>query len=333
MESEQRCDGGAFERMTSVIPIRPTGCKSAIIRDPIMVTPNTTVMDAIALMSSIRSVCPSARNADLESLTLQIEARSSCVLVVEDDRLLGILTERDVVRLSAQQQSLENLSIGRVMTQPVITVQESACTDIFAVVNLLQQKNIRHLVVLDDRDRIAGLLTHENLRQLSRPADLLRLRLVGEVMTAQVVCADPADSMQKIAGLMTEHRVSSVVIMQEPEKSLNIPLPVGIITERDIVQFQSLGLNLERVAAATVMSTPVFAVSPHESLWTVHQIMTQRSIHRIVVTGVQGELLGIVTQSSLLKVLNPIELYTLTEILEQKVSQLGDFHEKHYLTC
>ncbi|MGB8701194.1 MAG: PAS domain S-box protein, partial [Thermosynechococcaceae cyanobacterium] len=227
-----------------------------------------------------------------------------------------------VVRLSAQGKSLDTLLISQAMTRPVITVQESACTDIFFIANLLQQHNIRHVPVLDEQDRIAGLLTHENLRQITGPADLLRLRLVAEAMTKAVICANPQDSMKEIAKLMTAHRVSTVVIVQEPPSGQGNPIPVGMITERDIVQFQALGLPLAMVRAAAVMSTPVFSVSPEDSLWTVHQTMTQRLIGRLAVTGSDGELLGIVTQTSLLRVLNPVELYTLTEILEQKVSEL-----------
>jgi CBS-domain-containing membrane protein len=70
------------------------------------------------------------------------------------------------------------------------------------------------------------------------------------------------------------------------------------------------------------MSMPVFAVNPTDSLWSVQQILEQKSIQRLVVTGERGELVGIVTQSSLLKALNPLELYNLAEALEAKVVRL-----------
>ncbi|MGQ4647837.1 CBS domain-containing protein [Lyngbya aestuarii] len=61
-------------------------------------------------------------------------------------------------------------------------------------------------------------------------------------------------------------------------------LPVGIITERDIVQFQSLQLDLSQTKAETVMSTPLFMLSPEDSLWTAHQEMQQRYLRRLVVS-------------------------------------------------
>ncbi|MEE3717068.1 GAF domain-containing protein [Tumidithrix elongata RA019] len=297
---------------------------SAIVREPLVVAPDTTVMAAIAKMSGVRTVCSTFKNVNSQQEDLHIEARSSCVLIVEDQRLLGILTERDIVRLSAQKRSLDNLAIRDVMASKVITLRESAFTDLFFAVNLLQQHHIRHIPVLDDRDRLVGLLTHESLRQTSRPVDLLRLRTVAEVMTSEVICAVPNVAMLEIARLMNDRRVSSVVIVEfqvgRHQESLQIPM--GIVTERDIVQFQALNLDLETCQAQVVMSTPIFSVNLEDSLWVVQQIMEQRSIRRLAVTGSQGELLGIVTQTSILQALNPLELYKLAEVLENKVLRL-----------
>ncbi|WP_414577706.1 EAL domain-containing protein [Anabaena sp. CCY 9402-a] len=299
--------------------------ESAIVRNPLIVSPNTSVVAVIAQMSGIRAVCSSSQEADTELAALYLEARSSCVLIVEDNKLLGIFTERDVVRLSSQKRSLENLTIGEVMAHPVISLPQSAFTDLFFAVNLLQQYQIRHLPLVDEQNQIVGILTHESLRQLSRPIDLLHLRVVADVMTSEVICADPSVSMLAITCLMAEHQVSSVVLVEErfqDKEGKLIQLPVGIVTERDIVQFQALKLNFENLQAQVVMSTPVFSVSPQDSLWIVQQIMQQYLVKRLVVIGKQGELLGIVTQTSILKVLNPLELNQLVGVLEHRISCL-----------
>ncbi|MEB3338181.1 MAG: GAF domain-containing protein, partial [Leptolyngbyaceae bacterium] len=141
---------------------------AAVIRSPLVVTPDTTVMDAIAQMSGVRTLYPASSTVDSQMEGLQVEERSSCVIVVENNKLLGILTERDVVRLSAQQPSFEELPIREVMTSSVITLRESALTDFFEVVRLLQQHHIRHLPILDEQDRLVGLLTYESLQQEQR---------------------------------------------------------------------------------------------------------------------------------------------------------------------
>jgi diguanylate cyclase (GGDEF)-like protein/PAS domain S-box-containing protein len=299
-----------------------TELKSAIVRHPLTVTPDTTLASVVAQMSGIRAICSASRLAETHLGALHLEARSSCVFVVKDYQLLGILTERDVVRLSVSKQPLETLLSIDIMTRPVVSLQESAFTDLFSTINLLHQHRIRHLAILDEQNHLVGLLTHESLRKISRPVDLLRLRIVAEVMTTEVICAEPDAAMLAIASLMAEHQVSSVVIVEQSSDDPPKRMPIGIVTERDIVQFQALGLNFETCQARSVMSTPIFSVGATDSLWAVHQMMEQRCIRRLAVTDLQGELLGIVTQSSLLQVLNPLELYNLTEVLEQKVLRL-----------
>lgn len=294
--------------------------KSAIIRNPLVVNPDTIVRDAITLMNNQRSLTSYDKMADRPEKDRHQGARSSCVLVVEDDRVVGIMTERDVVRLSAKQQPLERLVIGQIMARSVITLPESDFTDLFSVINLLEQHHIRHLPILDEHEHLVGLLTHDSLRQICQPTDRLRLRLVREVMNHQVVCATPETSLLAIAQLMADRHISSIAIVEPDAMTTeSLQIPVGMLTERDIVRFQASDLNLENSIAEAVMSKPLLTVKPEASLWTVQQMMEERNIRQLVVTGEQGELLGIVTQTSLLQAINPPELRKLTEILEQRV--------------
>jgi signal transduction histidine kinase len=96
---------------------------------------------------------------------------------------------------------------------------------------------------------------------------------------------------------------------------------VGIVTERDVVQFQALELDLSKLQAKDVMSTPLFCLQPSDSLWVAHQEMQRRRVRRLVVASNQGELLGIVSQTSLLQVLNPADMYNVIEVLQQAVEE------------
>ncbi|NMF57830.1 PAS domain S-box protein [Pseudanabaena yagii] len=311
----------------NVTTLTPSELKLAIVRNPLVVTPNVMVTDAIAQMTNERSQCNVY--AGINPIDEQhAELRSSCVLVVEDGQVIGILTERDIVHLSATYISLDHLIIRDVMASPVFTLQEENFTDILQTVNLLQHHHVRHLPVVDDQNCVVGLITHESLRQIFKPVNLLRLRIVADVMTQEVICAAPTSSMLEIAKLLSKNHVSCVIIVEpisphtQNSSEHQLLRPVGLVTERDLVQFQGLGLNLSNCTAEAVMSTPVFAISPNDSLLSVQELMDRQLIRRLAVTGQQGELLGIITQSSLLQALNPLELYNLAEILESKVLRL-----------
>ncbi|MGK7945480.1 MAG: diguanylate cyclase, partial [Microcystaceae cyanobacterium] len=279
-------------------------------------TPATTVIEAIALMSQSHSSCDTNQTVEQQQTNFLLNARSSCVLVVEEEQVVGILTERDVVRLSVQQQSLNGLTMGQFIGNSVVTLRETQFKDIFSAINLLQHHKIRHLPIVDQQNHLVGLVTHGTLQHIARPIDLLRLRLVREVMVREVICAKPTASMLEVAQQISLHRVSSIIIVDD------LMTPLGIVTERDLVQFKALDLNLEQYRVETLMSCPVFTIQPHESLWVLQRMMQQHLIHRVVVANQQGKLLGIVTQSSILQALNPLELYKLAEVLEGKVERL-----------
>jgi signal-transduction protein with cAMP-binding, CBS, and nucleotidyltransferase domain len=70
------------------------------------------------------------------------------------------------------------------------------------------------------------------------------------------------------------------------------------------------------------MSTPLFLLSPEDSLSTAHQEMQRRRLQRLVVSWDWGRGLGIVTQTSLLRVFDPMEMYGVIQTLQQTVQQL-----------
>ncbi|NET81869.1 MAG: CBS domain-containing protein [Moorea sp. SIO1F2] len=300
--------------------------EEAIDHQPLIVAPDTLLIDIIALMSQEGGKSCSLPNFHSPSDQLSIrEPRSSCVLIMHSDQLLGIFTERDIVRLTANGINFEEVTVAEVMAQPVITFPQTACRDIFAALFIFRRYRIRHLPIVDDHGQLVGVVSPERIRQVLRPANLLKLRRVSEVMTPQVVHALPAVSVLSLAQLMNKHRVSCVVITSDNGE--DNCLPVGIVTERDIVQFQSLKLNLSKVQAQDVMSTPLFLLSPEDSLWTAHQEMQKRRVRRLVVSWNWGQGIGIVTQTTLLRVFDPMEMYGIVETLQQTVEQLDPAKE------
>ncbi|MGF1522880.1 MAG: CBS domain-containing protein [Leptolyngbyaceae cyanobacterium] len=294
--------------------------EDAIERQPLTISPDTLLVDAIALISQAhRQTCLLADDTAVSDTSAKA-VRASCVLVTQGKRILGILTERDVVRLTAQAIDLQNTTVAEVMAHPVVTLPERSVQDIFAALFLFRRYRIRHVPVVDDQEQLVGIISHESIRQVLRPANLLRFRRVSDVMSADVIHAPLKTTVLQLAQLMAMHRVSCIVITQLDTEG--VEQPVGIVTERDIVQFQALQIDLAKTEAQTVMSSPLFLLSPKDSLWTAHQEMQKRRVGRLVVSWNWGRGLGIVTQTSLLRVFDPMEMYGVIENLQQTIHQL-----------
>ncbi|MGB7414139.1 MAG: CBS domain-containing protein, partial [Thermosynechococcaceae cyanobacterium] len=296
--------------------------EQALDRTPLTLAPETPLAEVIRLMSQVFVHChlPS-EEADAAAQPSEIEPHTSCVLVVNPLQLVGILTERDLVRLIAEHRSLDGLTVAQVMSQQVITLQAEENLDVFSALDFMRRHQIRHLPVVNEQGQVLGLLTPKRLRRLLEPGDFMKFRQVHEAMNTSVIHTAPTDSVLQAVQTMTQHRVSCVVIVQPADDKAQPLRPIGIMTERDIVQFHRLELNLERTQAQEVMSTPLFLVRPEDSLWTVHQMMQRHKVLRLVVTDAEGDLQGIVTQSNLLPV-DPAEMYEVVNLLQHQVSAL-----------
>ena len=301
--------------------------KQVIDRQPLTVTLQTPLIEVISLMQQWGNSCTFSdnRNANINTTEDSLASRdNSCVLIVENRQLRGIFTERDLVKLIAAELDIVTLTVAEVMTRNVVTISETESDNFFKAVGLLRQHRIRHLPTIDSQGNLVGLITAKNLRQKLQPINLMKWRTVAEVMQTKVVYASPDDSVKQIAKLMAANSISCVAITERIfalENENSLVRPVGIITERDIVQFQNLNLNLAQ-PARNLMSTPLFLVNPKDSLWRIQQQMQQRKVRRLLVEGTAGELIGIVTQTSLLEVFEPSEMYGIIEILQQQVCQL-----------
>lgn len=287
---------------------------TAIVPHPLTISPTARVADAIALMRGENISC----DVDGESKMILAQVQHSCVLVLEDDRLVGIVTEWDLVRLSDSREKLAQMAIAEIAISSVVTLHIAEFTDLFVPLSLFQRHHIRHLPLVDDRGKVVGLLTHESLQQLLLSFDLLHLPTAAEVMTQTVVSAQPTAMLAELTQLMASHRVSSVAIVDTFESRV---IPIGIVTERDIIQLLALELDFTKVQAQAVMSSPIVAVRSETSLWKIQQIMQQQQVDRVVVTDERGCLVGIVTQSELLQALNPMSIYRMAKLLMQEVSR------------
>jgi CBS domain-containing protein len=297
--------------------------ETAIERRPLIVTPNTLLVDVISLISQAHDRCPLWTLSTLDQEVIEASSQehmAGCALVMQGQELLGILTERDVVRLTATATDFATVAVSSVMTAPVVTIAEQSVQDIFAALFLLRRYRIRHLPVVDAVGAVVGVISHASLRRVLRPANLLRFRRVADVMSTQVVQASLATPVFQLARLMAERRVSCIVITQTDDDGNS--RPVGIITERDIVQFQAMQLDLARTPAYELMSTPLFLLSPQDSLWVAQQEMQKRHVGRLVVSWNWGQNMGIVTQTSLLRVFDPMEMYSVIENLQQTIQEL-----------
>lgn len=96
-----------------------------------------------------------------DGVSIMAKYSISCIVIEENNYPVGILTERNVVRLFRTGADIENLSIEKVMSQPVKTI--SPDTTVHEAASILNREKIRRLVVIGKDGRISGIVTQSDI--------------------------------------------------------------------------------------------------------------------------------------------------------------------------
>jgi CBS domain-containing protein len=109
-----------------------------------------------------RVVCSVGREAPLPQALKDMSSKSvSCIVVLEERRPIGIITERDVSHLPVDHPDYAHLSVADVMSTGLTTVQTD--TPIADAVRIMREKRLRHMIVVDGDGLIMGLATQSDI--------------------------------------------------------------------------------------------------------------------------------------------------------------------------
>jgi CBS domain-containing protein len=130
---------------------------------------------------------------------------------------------------------------------------------------------------------------------------------VSKYMVKKVITATVSHTLQSVCKAMYDNNIGSIVIVK---KMTSVLVPVGIITERDIVKIiGSTDLFIGMAAIRDFMSTPLVTVSSNTTISSAIDIMNAKKIRRLPITQNKDgdKLVGIISNSDILKAIGKIK--------------------------
>jgi len=117
----------------------------------------------VSEVMTVQVVTATPRTTVTEAARSMAEIESGAIPVTDDGKLVGLITDRDIViRVVAQGLGLDT-PIADVMTNGVETCQEG--DKVADAAAKMGSRQIRRLVVLNDQGRIAGILSLGDIAQ------------------------------------------------------------------------------------------------------------------------------------------------------------------------
>ena len=172
--------------------------------------------------------------------------RLTCLPIVRDDELLGVVTTTDIlaaqVRATLDETAYGGPTVEEVMTRTPLTAHPG--DSLLNAASTMQMYGIRHIPVIDGDDRVVGMLSDRDVlgavgqpfRALdpdarSRAAEELR---VEDVMSrARVIAVRPDRPCSEVARAFADHAISAVPVTDDDG------VLVGILSYVDLLRGRS----------------------------------------------------------------------------------------------
>jgi len=242
----------------------------------------------------------------------------SCVVVVEDKKPTGILTERDIIQIIGHNINLNVTRLVSVMKSPVIAISEEI--DIPEAANLMVINSLRRLVVVDGEHNIIGIVTQTDIIKNLSIDSFISFKKAEQIMKRKIISLGRKDTVSAAVELMIKNHISCVLIIEDDK-------PVGIITERDITK--SIAENNILNNVEEIMNFPVFTADKDINLYDATKLMEKNKLRSLVIVDSEGDVIGIVTKSDIIKNLRADYVELLKNMLKEKSRALIESEIKY----
>jgi CBS domain-containing protein len=254
----------------------------------------------------------------------------------------GMITSEDIEIVFFQHRVVEDISARRkvrdVMTSQVTTVHPE--TRLREAVKLLVNRNYRALPVVDEGDRVVGIVTNGDL--VERGGLRLRMELLGalttvqlahelaaledaktvaDVMTRPAVTVGPEMNLADVAHLMVTRRLKRFPVVDQSG------LLVGIVSRVDLLRTRADAYpNPTSETAAhegktirEAMRTDIPVVGRAAPLGELLDAIASTRLNRAIVVDEDRRVLGIVTDAALLRRLSPEDHPSVLRVLMSRL--------------
>ena len=251
-----------------------------------------------------------------------IDEKKSRILVTENDKIIGLVTEKDLgffLLTDDTERKLDEIPLSEIMVK-IISVDEKTGLDQCA--NTMMQNGIGSLVITSN-DNIVGILTKTDLVRYftkSHPGE----KIVGEYMSPYYAWEYSDTPLYKVVLKMLDQKISRIILRNHDET------PVGIVTFRDLFKLAlSLGRQEDVIdntdptisvffprkgfisesgfGGSTkideIMSTDIVSVNYDDDLAKTGKILLDKNINGVGVLSRHGNIVGIISKTDIVKAL------------------------------
>jgi CBS domain-containing protein len=243
---------------------------------------------------------------------------------------LGLLSKSDPEKVHPILQALALRKAEEVMTRPAVSIPvDKSALD---AVNLMLNKKLKRLPVVDDNGKLVGIVSRVDLfRAIMKKSpdwsafqaqriEVKNIQTVSDIMRRETIAVLPSTSVEKVLDVISSNDIQRVAVVDQEGTFL------GLISDGDLLAVFSddrsdlwdfladlfssgkkaqlkkeIKEKLKAKTAAEVMKTDLITVSEDTPLDEALKLMTEKALKRLPVLDQKGKFKGLINRDSLLR--------------------------------
>jgi len=231
----------------------------------------------------------------------------SSILVVENDVPIGIWTERDALRLDISSLAIFDRPVREFMRFPVKNIREDVSIGAAAV--RFKEEKVRHLLVVNDSETPVGIVTQTDVIIKHGEEYYLTLKIVKDAITVETPIVEEGMAFGQ----------ALVHIQKAPQAAVCVAFKdgsYGIVTEKDITRL--VAEKKFPVTISEAASTPLITIIDTANLLKARNKLIEYGFRHLGVHNSNGEIVGLISYSSILSSLQFEYVRRINSILEER---------------
>ena len=140
----------------------------------------------------------------------------------------------------------------------------------------------------------------------------------GEYCNREVVIIEQDASVTEAAMLMRQHHVGDLVVVEKQGEKI---LPIGIITDRDIViEVVAQKTDPDSLIIKDIMSAGLITVDENVALLDTITLMQNQGVRRMIVVDAQGSLQGLLSADDAIELIAEA-MNNLTKLVKREITR------------
>ncbi|MGD8707726.1 MAG: CBS domain-containing protein [Nitrosopumilaceae archaeon] len=236
------------------------------------------------------------------------------IVITEDTKPLGIITERDINKFLEEDKTsraINEIPIDHVMQKNIVLITDELEDDFYQCASKMDNLKIGSVIIVDKNGNLSGIVTRTDL--VKAYANVFGEKyLVKDFMSTKMITCRKSDSLKFALSLMNQNNVSRLVVTDENGIAIGLISSNTLLTHSDYFSKGTtrsrdylLPLNKD-IVVNDLIEENLVTINDGEDLAKAASTMIKKKISGIPVLDSKQNLVGLVSKSDVVKAFSDV---------------------------